>query len=38
MLPNDLDFTSLFHGHDERIPIDSLKFGARTMYRFLKEI
>lgn len=38
MLPNDLDFTSLFHGHDERIPIDSLKFGARTMYRFLREI
>ena len=38
MLPNDLDFTSLFHGHDERIPIDSLKFGARTMYRFLKTI
>ena len=38
MLPNDLDFTSLFHGHDERIPIDSLKFGARTMYRFLNEI
>jgi acetylornithine deacetylase/succinyl-diaminopimelate desuccinylase-like protein len=38
MLPNDLDFTSLFHGHDERIPIDSLKFGARTMYRFLTEI
>ncbi len=38
MLPNDLDFTSLFHGHDERIPIDSLKFGARTMYRFLKSI
>ena len=38
MLPNDLDFTSLFHGHDERIPIKSLKFGARTMYRFLKTI
>lgn len=38
MLPNDLDFTSLFHGHDERIPIDSLKFGARTMYRFIKSI
>ncbi|MFM1825566.1 MAG: hypothetical protein RLZZ37_201 [Actinomycetota bacterium] len=38
MLPNDLDFTSLFHGHDERIPLDSLKFGARTMYRFLKTI
>lgn len=38
MLPNDLDFTSLFHGHDERIPINSLKFGARVMYRFIREI
>jgi acetylornithine deacetylase/succinyl-diaminopimelate desuccinylase-like protein len=38
LLPNDLDFTSLFHGHDERIPISSLKFGARTMYRFIKEL
>ena len=38
LLPNDLDFTSLFHGHDERIPVSSLKFGARTMYRFIKEL
>ena len=38
MLPNDLDFTSLFHGHDERIPINSLKFGARVMYRFIRDI
>lgn len=36
LLPNDLDFTSLFHGHDERIPISSLQFGARTMHRFIK--
>jgi len=36
LLPNDLDFTSLFHGHDERVPISSLKFGARTMHRFIK--
>ena len=38
LLPNDLDFTSLFHGHDERIPIDSLKFGARTMHRFISQL
>ena len=38
LLPNDLDFTSLFHGHDERIPISSLQFGARTMHRFIKEL
>ena len=38
LLPNDLDFTSLFHGHDERIPISSLQFGARTMHRFIKDL
>ena len=38
LLPNDLDFTSLFHGHDERIPISSLQFGARTMHRFIKTL
>ena len=34
-LPPDLDFTGLFHGIDERVPIDSLKFGARTLFHFL---
>jgi acetylornithine deacetylase/succinyl-diaminopimelate desuccinylase-like protein len=34
-LPPDLDFTGLFHGIDERVPIDSLQFGARTLFRFL---
>ncbi|MFY8205325.1 MAG: hypothetical protein ACOVJ9_05645, partial [Actinomycetes bacterium] len=24
--------------NDERIPFSSLKFGARTMYRFIKEL
>lgn len=38
LLPNDLDFTSLFHGHDERIPISSLKFGVRTMHRFIRSL
>jgi len=38
LLPNDLDFTSLFHGHDERVPVDSLKFGARTMHRFIEQL
>jgi acetylornithine deacetylase/succinyl-diaminopimelate desuccinylase-like protein len=35
-LPPALDFASLFHGVDERVPIDSLRFGARVMDRFLK--
>ena len=34
-LPADLDFTSLFHGIDERVPIDGLKFGVRVLERFL---
>ena len=34
-LPPDLDFVSLFHGVDERVPIESLEFGARVFDRFL---
>jgi acetylornithine deacetylase/succinyl-diaminopimelate desuccinylase-like protein len=34
-LPADLDFTALFHGVDERVPVDSLEFGARVLDRFL---
>ena len=37
-LPDDLDFTALFHGVDERVPVDALKFGARVMDRFLDQI
>ena len=29
-LPDDLDFTALFHGVDERVPVDALEFGARV--------
>ncbi len=34
-LPADLDFTALFHGIDERVPVDALHFGARVLDRFL---
>ena len=34
-LPADLDFAPMFHGIDERVPIDSLEFGARVLQRFL---
>lgn len=34
-LPPDLDFPSLFHGIDERIPVDSLHFGTSVLSRFL---
>ncbi len=35
LLPPDLDFASLFHGVDERVPVDALKFGVRVLDRFL---
>lgn len=34
-LPADLDFTGMFHGVDERVPIDGLRFGVRVLDRFL---
>ncbi|MDQ3887047.1 MAG: M20/M25/M40 family metallo-hydrolase [Actinomycetota bacterium] len=35
-LPPDLDFTALFHGVDERVPVHSLEFGTRVLDRFLR--
>jgi len=35
-LPADLDFFALFHGVDERVPVDGLKFGVRTLVRFFE--
>ena len=34
-LPEDLDFASLFHGVDERVPVDALEFGTRVLDRLL---
>jgi acetylornithine deacetylase/succinyl-diaminopimelate desuccinylase-like protein len=34
-MPPELDFISMFHGVDERVPTDSLEFGARVLDRFL---
>lgn len=34
-LPAELDFAGMFHGVDERIPIESLQFGVRVLRRFL---
>ncbi len=35
-LPADLDFTALFHGTDERVPVDALRFGTRVLERILR--
>jgi acetylornithine deacetylase/succinyl-diaminopimelate desuccinylase-like protein len=34
-LPPELDFVALFHGVDERVPVESLQFGCRVLDRFL---
>ena len=34
-LPPGLDFAGMFHGVDERVPIDGLRFGARVLDHFL---
>jgi acetylornithine deacetylase/succinyl-diaminopimelate desuccinylase-like protein len=34
-LPPELDFSGMFHGTDERVPVSGLRFGARVFDRFL---
>ena len=36
LLPPELDFASLFHGIDERVPVSALQFGTRVLDRFLR--
>lgn len=36
-LPADLDFAALFHGVDERVPIEGLRFGVRVLDRVLSD-
>jgi acetylornithine deacetylase/succinyl-diaminopimelate desuccinylase-like protein len=35
LLPDELDFTALFHGVDERVPVSALDFGVRVFDRLL---
>jgi len=35
-LPDDLDFFALFHGINERVPVESLKFGVRALVHFFE--
>ncbi len=35
-LPPELDFSALFHGVDERVPVDALLFGTKVLEHFLK--
>ncbi|WP_433076593.1 M20/M25/M40 family metallo-hydrolase [Dactylosporangium sp. CA-052675] len=36
-LPDDLNFGALFHGIDERVPVEGLQFGVRVLDRFLQQ-
>lgn len=36
-LPPELDFAGMFHGVDERVPVEGLKFGVRVLDRFIDE-
>lgn len=36
-LPAELDFSGMFHGIDERVPVDGLQFGVRVLDRFLDQ-
>ncbi|MDQ1733063.1 MAG: hypothetical protein QOK10_3222 [Pseudonocardiales bacterium] len=36
LLPPELDFSALFHGIDERVPVTALQFGVRVLDRFLR--
>lgn len=37
-LPADLDFTALFHGVDERVPVEALEFGSKVFDAFLDQL
>ncbi|HWM72231.1 MAG TPA: M20/M25/M40 family metallo-hydrolase, partial [Nocardioides sp.] len=35
-LPEGFDYSAVFHGVDERVPVDGLEFGVRVLDRFLE--
>lgn len=34
-VPEDFDFPAMFHGIDERVPVDTFEFGTRVLRRFV---
>jgi len=36
LLPPELDFSAMFHGVDERVPLEGLEFGVRVMDHFVR--
>ncbi|HAN71254.1 MAG TPA: hypothetical protein DCQ36_06655 [Actinobacteria bacterium] len=37
LMPPDLDYWRLFHGVDERVPVEGLRFGVRVLDQFLRD-
>ncbi|ALG30827.1 M20/M25/M40 family metallo-hydrolase [Glutamicibacter halophytocola] len=35
-LPAELDFTGMFHGVDERVPVDAIKFGVKVLENLMR--
>ncbi|MCC6525672.1 MAG: hypothetical protein IT373_23685, partial [Polyangiaceae bacterium] len=33
----ELNFTAMYHGHDERIPVDGYLWGQRVLYELVRE-
>ncbi len=36
-LPPDINFTRMYHGHDERIPVEGFKWGQRVLYEVVRD-
>ncbi|WP_066635437.1 M20/M25/M40 family metallo-hydrolase [Serinicoccus hydrothermalis] len=36
-LPEDLDFVGMFHGVDERVPVDAIRFGTRVLGQLIAD-
>lgn len=36
-LPDNLDFVGMFHGVDERVPVDAIRFGTRVLGQLVRD-
>lgn len=37
-LPPDISFKNIFHGHDERIPLDGFRFGLKVLFELVEKL
>jgi acetylornithine deacetylase/succinyl-diaminopimelate desuccinylase-like protein len=37
-LPADVNFKNLFHGHDERIPLEGFRFGLEVLFETVEKL